>query len=164
MYKLLVLLALSFSLLIPQLEADDSQPSILSLNGYSKQLGRQVEARLSYRDLVQLPQVTVVTQIHWTKGDVKFSGPLLRDVIASVKLSGSQLKATAANDYSVNIPFADFESHNVILALKREDKRLTLRTKGPIWVIYPWNDTAELRQGIYYSRSIWQLVELTSYE
>jgi hypothetical protein len=39
-------------------------------------------------------------------------------------------------------------------------EHLRVRTKGPLWVIYPWNDYSELQSESYYSRSIWQLRSL----
>ncbi|MCH8808257.1 MAG: hypothetical protein IH993_00260, partial [Proteobacteria bacterium] len=37
---------------------------------------------------------------------------------------------------------------------------LRTRSKGPLWVIYPWSERPELRTQVVYGRSIWQIKEL----
>ena len=39
-------------------------------------------------------------------------------------------------------------------------KRLSLRDKGPIWVIYPMTDNKELQDPAYNQRLVWQLVKI----
>ena len=107
--------------------------------------------------LTALPSQTIETTTPWTDGVVKFEGPLLRDVLKMVGGTGQSLKATAYNDYSVNIPAADFTNFDVILAYKRDGDIMTLRSKGPLWIIYPWDTHDDLRTELFHSRSIWQL-------
>jgi hypothetical protein len=52
---------------------------------------------------------------------------------------------------------ADFERYPVILAMKMNGEVLHTRSKGPLWVIYPWSDRPELRNEVVYGRSIWQI-------
>jgi hypothetical protein len=37
-----------------------------------------------------------------------------------------------------------------------------VREKGPLWLMYPFSDVPELSDGIFKSRIIWQLVEVSS--
>ena len=110
--------------------------------------------------LSALPSVTIKTTTPWTDGAVTFEGALLRDILKSVGGSGETLKATAHNDYSVNIPKEDFLKFDVIVAYKRDGEIMTLRSKGPLWIIYPWDSHEELMTELYHSRSIWQLKSL----
>lgn len=111
--------------------------------------------------LEALPQTTVRTTTPWTEGVIAFRGPLARDVLETVGAHGTVVTATAINDYQVKIPFADFQSHDVIMALTRDGRRMRIRDRGPIWIIYPWSDHPELRDGLHHGRSIWQLESLT---
>ena len=43
---------------------------------------------------------------------------------------------------------------------RRAPLQLTVRQRGPLWVIYPWSDQPNLQNEVYYSRSIWQLKAL----
>ncbi len=74
-----------------------------------------------------------------------------------VGAKGKVVKAFAINDYSVEIPMADFEDYPVILARRHNGKEMSVREKGPLWVIYPWSDFSELRNEKFFSRSIWQV-------
>jgi hypothetical protein len=110
--------------------------------------------------LEALPQTKIVTMTPWTDGEVIFEGPLLSAVLEQAGARGRELEATALNEYKIVIPFEDVTRYPVILALKMNGEHLRVRTKGPLWVIYPWNDYSELQSESYYSRSIWQLRSL----
>jgi hypothetical protein len=129
----------------------------LTVTGNIKETNQQGTLQLSITHLKALPQQTINTKTRWTEGFIEFKGPLIRDVIALAKGTGRSIKAIASNEYLIEIPFADVETYNVILALEQDGKALTMRTKGPIWVIYPWSDHKVLDDGKYYARSIWQL-------
>ena len=104
---------------------------------------------------------TVVTETPWTIGSVTFEGVLLRDLIASVGATGTRIVATALNDYSVRIPAEDYTRYDVLVATRRDGEILTVRDKGPTWIIYPWSDNPPLKKQLFYSRSIWQLKAIT---
>jgi hypothetical protein len=37
---------------------------------------------------------------------------------------------------------------------------MSVRDKGPLWLIYPYDSKAEYQSETIYSRSIWQLVKI----
>jgi hypothetical protein len=116
---------------------------------------------LSIEDLAALPQVTVVTETEFTNGEVAFRGPLVREVLQHLGLDDADsLRFTAANDYYVDIPTSDFRKYNAILAIEQDGKRLSRRDKGPLWLMYPISDFAELRDPIYLGRLIWQVIRI----
>jgi hypothetical protein len=108
-----------------------------------------------------LPQQSFVTVTPWFKAPTKFTGPLLRDVLQALKANGTNIKATALNDYKINIPTEDALKYDVILATQIDGRAISVREKGPVFVIYPFDNHAELRNLTYYSRSIWQLKALS---
>ncbi len=115
------------------------------------------QIELDFETLSKLGTHTVKTETKWTDGEIVFEGPLLRDVLAHVGATGTEIKATAINDYAVDIPVSDATAHDVILAHTADGKRMRIRDKGPLWVIYPWSDDPELADERIFSRSIWQL-------
>jgi hypothetical protein len=124
--------------------------------------GKQ-ELTLDRAQLEQLPLSRVTTGTEWTNGSSIFEGPLARDVLAMLQPddnSSGIVTATAANDYSVKIPASDFLDYDVILAMTMDGERLTLRDKGPLWIVYPRDDHPELSNPLINSRWIWQLVAL----
>jgi hypothetical protein len=44
-----------------------------------------------------------------------------------------------------------------MLALERDGAPMSVRDKGPIWVIYPYDSGSEWRSEQVFSRSIWHL-------
>ena len=45
----------------------------------------------------------------------------------------------------------------MILAMQADGTRLSIRDKGPIWLMYPVDDFPELQDPKYNLRLIWQL-------
>lgn len=110
--------------------------------------------------LAALPQREIVTASDWTEGRAVFRGPLLRTVLAAAGASGETITARALNDYAVEIPMADARDYDVILAMRQDGAPLSVRAKGPLWIVYPRDDHDELDSVAYNARWIWQLAEL----
>ncbi len=116
---------------------------------------------LTLEELQSLDQVTVLTANEFVDGEKMFRGPLVRDILAFCKLGEvKNVRLTAANDYQVDVNAQEFYDYDAILALSMDGELLSKREKGPIWVIYPMSDHEELRDPVYNSRLIWQLVKL----
>lgn len=113
--------------------------------------------RLDLSTLQKLPQRSFTTAAPWTAAPQKYTGPLLRDVLVVAQASGSVIEAMAMNDDVVNIPVADAQKHDVIIAHQVNDKPLGVRELGPLMIMYPFDSSPELQTTEYYRRSVWQL-------
>ena len=90
-----------------------------------------------------------------------YRGPLVRDVLAQLGLDdATQVRLIAANDYFVDIPTEDFRKYDAILAMQADGEPLSRRDKGPLWLMYPISDHAELKDPVYQRRLIWQVVRI----
>jgi hypothetical protein len=107
--------------------------------------------------LEALGMVSFETKTPWYTETVKFEGVPLDKLMAHVGANGEKVLAIALNDYSVEIPIEDFAKYHVILALKRDGEYMSVRDKGPLFVIYPFDNDPELRSQKFYSRSAWQV-------
>ncbi|WVT76298.1 hypothetical protein QM996_29310 (plasmid) [Sinorhizobium chiapasense] len=47
------------------------------------------------------------------------------------------------------------------MALKQDGRYMEVADKGPLFVIYPFDDKPELKSEIYFSRSVWQVRTIT---
>jgi hypothetical protein len=130
---------------------------VLTISGRLRAPNDGAVANFDMPMLERLPQSHFTTQTPWYAKPRKFSGPLLRDVLAAAGAHGTTLRAVALNDYWVEIPFEDSARHDVIVARLLDDKPMSVRDKGPLFVIYPFDARPELRTPVYYSRSAWQL-------
>jgi hypothetical protein len=116
---------------------------------------------LTREDLAAMPQVTVVTENDFADGMVSYRGPLVRDVLAKLGMDKlDTVRFMAANDYYVDIPTSDFRTYDAILAMEADGQPLSLRDRGPLWLMYPISDYAALRDPIYLRRLIWQVVRI----
>ena len=118
-------------------------------------------ARFDQAMLEALPQATIATSTDWTDGQPVFTGPLARDVLAAAGVAGTTVDAGALNDYHVAFPAADFAEWDVILAMTMDGEELSVRDKGPLWIVYPRDEHPELANPEINSRWVWQLQSLT---
>lgn len=116
--------------------------------------------RLDLAALDALPQGGFATRTPWFDGARRFTGVSGAALVAAFGARGTEAVATALNDYSVTIPLADFTAAGLILATRLDGEPLSVREKGPVWVVYPFDAEARLRSEVFYSRSIWQLRRL----
>lgn len=135
-------------------------PVILTITGKIGDKNKGESAVFDLGMLEKLPQRTFTAQTPWDKQPLKFTGPLLRDVLAAVKAQGQSISALALNDYKTAIPVEDAMQHDMIIAHRINDQPIPVRTKGPLFIVYPFDSKPELRATRYYERSAWQLKSL----
>ena len=90
-----------------------------------------------------------------------FEGVPMSSLLAHVGATGDMAEVLALNNYRTTIPIADFSAYPVLLALKQDGQYMTVRNKGPLFIIYPFDEFPELRADLYYSRSAWQVRSIT---
>ncbi|MGG7566199.1 molybdopterin-dependent oxidoreductase [Rhodovulum sp. DZ06] len=100
------------------------------------------------------------TRTNWTDGAVRFSGPPLQALMERLGVAGGVLMATAINDYMIEMPVADARAPGPILALEMDGAPMSVRDKGPIWIVYPYDADPAWRTEEIYARSVWQLDRL----
>jgi hypothetical protein len=153
-------LALLPALLLPgRVSALDppAGPTVLTIRGRVRVTNAADAAHFDMAMLRALPQTSFTTKTPWYPRPRRFTGPLLRDVLAAAGAEGSVLKLAALNDYRVDMPMDDARRHDVLLAHLLDDRPMAVRDKGPLFVIYPFDARPELRSALYYGRSAWQL-------
>ena len=84
-------------------------------------------------------------------------GVELATLLAALGAEGTVLLAIAHNDYAVDIPVSDAVAGGPVVAYLRNGAAMSMRDKGPLWVIYPFDSKPEYQSELIYSRSIWQL-------
>jgi hypothetical protein len=90
----------------------------------------------------------------------EFTGVSLATLLETVGATGETLRAVALNDYAVEIPAGDAVAGGPILAYEMDGAAMSVRDKGPLWIVYPYDLSAEYRTEVVYARSIWQLSEV----
>lgn len=133
---------------------------VLTIAGNVQKRAGVVTLDFDMAALARLPQHSFFTKTPWYAKPRKFTGVLLKDLLASVGGSGHTLRAMALNDYRAEIPAEDWLQHGAMVAYLLDDKPMTVREKGPLVIIYPFDDKREVRTAVHYSRAVWQLRSL----
>lgn len=134
--------------------------TILTVTGQINVKNAGKQATFDMAMLKALPQHSFTTRTPWYDQPMRFTGPLLADVLDAVGAEGTMLDATAINDYTITIPADDARQHKLIVARLLNGQPMAVRDKGPLFLVYPFDSKKELRTSVYYERSIWQLKAL----
>ena len=133
--------------------APDDGEVMLTMNGIDSTVVTLTEAQFA-----ALPQYAVATENEHLDGINCYEGPLGRDIMTVIGAkSEDTVNLTAINDYWVEMPVALMQEYDVIFARSVNGEALSVRDKGPIWVMVPQTDNAELRDPFYSTYMVWQL-------
>jgi hypothetical protein len=135
-------------------------PVVLTVSGNVAVTNSDQGAQFDQAMLDALGVTEVRTSTAWTDGTQIFEGVLLRSVLERVGATGTTITGIALNDYVAPIPVEDATLYNVILASKMNGEVLTVRDRGPLFVVYPRDDYPELQEPHRNDRWVWQLREL----
>ncbi len=132
-------------------------PVVLTVTGLAPATYPDGKAEFDIAMLQALGAAEITTTSIWTKGPHTFTGVPLRKLQDYLKIEAGTLSLHALNDYAVRMPSDAAEPDAPILAYKMDGQVMSVRDKGPIWVIYPYDAAPRYRTDTAFSRSIWQL-------
>lgn len=153
--------AVALALVTPFLVADralaDDTPVVLTI--HPAQGTPPIE--LTDADLMALAQTSFVTSTLWTAERHSFSGPSLHRVLTKVGAEPSApVKLVAANDYAVTLEPELIGEQYPIIANRLDGAPFSIRKKGPLWVMFPFDGEPEFKTELHYSLSVWQLTDI----
>lgn len=99
----------------------------------------------------------VTTTTMWTEGPHTFSGVRMQTLLAYLGITEGALTAIALNDYSVEIPVSDAVPDGPIIAYAMDGQPMPVRDRGPLWIVYPFDQNPDYQSEVIYTRAIWQL-------
>lgn len=134
---------------------------ILTFDGEIDACNADRKVELDRAMIEALPLSEVRTRNPWEHGQVAYQGVLLRDLLRYVKARGKTLEISALNDFHTEISVRDTEKFNILLAYRREGVDLTMRDKGPFFVVFPFSDNSKLETEKRFTQSIWQVSHIS---
>ncbi|SMX27418.1 Oxidoreductase molybdopterin binding domain protein [Pelagimonas phthalicica] len=147
-----------------QAQADEmpipTGPVILQMSGEISRHNNEDLAEFDLEMLQALPRTELRTTTIWTDGMQEFVGVELGDLLDYIGANGTVIDAWAINDYYAEIPLTDAVPGSALIAYQRNGKPMSVRDKGPLWIIYPYDHSSDFRTEVYFSRSVWQLNRL----
>jgi len=120
--------------------------------------GKPRELKLA--EIRSLPSTSLVTHTPWYDGAKTFEGVLARDLMKYVGAKGETLGIFALDGYSINVPMSDLLQIDAVMAYRIDNKDLTVETRGPLFLIYPFDGNPALASEAYYARCIWQISKI----
>ena len=135
-------------------------PVILSITGNIQNTQDGKTARLDLAQLEALKSNTFTLQTRWSDSTHSYHGPLLSAILNYVGAKGDHFRLTALNEYSIEFERHYMETYEPILALSEDEKPLSIREKGPLWLILPHHKFPELNAEQHTGRMIWQLSQI----
>lgn len=104
----------------------------------------------------------IETSVPWEGSGSRhaWEGVPLRQLMTALNAQGRALRVGAVNDYSATIPWDDIVRYDPLLAWSRDGRPISLREKGPLIVIYPFDAHSALRNGETLRRSVWHVNEI----
>lgn len=156
-------LAFALSVAAPVAAEDLPAPTGESLLTVTGVIGatNQGDAAVFDLDLLKsFGEVTFTTTTPWTEGEQRFTGVPLEALLRAIGVTEGTLTAKAINEYAVEIPVADAVAGGPIIAYMLNGNPMSVREKGPLWVVYPYDLNEDYQAEVIYSRSIWQLTSI----
>ncbi len=135
-------------------------PVLLTIKGNIQSTNAVGCLELDQAQFNTLPVASFTTSTIWTEGEATFKGVPLKKLLDFAKADGNRIKASAINDYSIEIPMDSITDDYPLVAYEMNDTPMTIRTNGPLWIVYPYDQSSKLQSETIYARSIWQLNRL----
>ncbi|MFM5279844.1 putative pterin-binding protein [Aeromonas caviae] len=119
------------------------------------------EITLDEAALAALPQVEFETATPWTLGTHRYRGPTLKSVLAQQQVdSASAIDVAAFNGYQQRVDLSLFAKVPLTLVRYQDDKPLTRRNKGPLWLLVPLSAHPDMDVSAIHNNMVWQVIRI----
>lgn len=119
------------------------------------------EITLDEAALAALPQVEFETATPWTLGTHRYRGPTLKSVLAAQQVdSASAIDVAALNGYQQRVDLSLFAKVPLTLVRYQDDKPLTRRNKGPLWLLVPLSAYPDMDVSAIHNNMVWQVIRI----
>jgi len=135
-------------------------PIVLTVGGNIRNTNADGEARFDREMLEALGLTELRTTTPWTEGLQVFEGVAVEHILGAVGANGADARAVALNDYVVEMELAFLREAQALIAVKLNGDYMRVRDKGPLWIVFPWDQRPELDEEFLKSLSVWQLNRL----
>ncbi|SIN91484.1 molybdopterin-dependent oxidoreductase [Salinivibrio sp. ES.052] len=111
--------------------------------------------------LEALPQAHIITQTPFTRGQQRFDGVALSTVLDAAGVGEcANVNLKSMNRYQSVLSLNMAVRYHPMIAMKRNGQAMTLRTLGPLWLVFPLDQYPEIQNDQFYSAMVWQLTDI----
>ncbi len=136
-------------------------PVVLRVDGNVTTANVETATVFDLAMLKSLGTETFSSQTEWTEGTPTFTGVSLKALIEKVGASGTEILAEAADGYAISIPMMDMDRYTVLLVYAIDGKELDVADKGPLWMMYRWDQMSPQEIEDKSPNAVWQLQQLS---
>jgi len=115
-------------------------------------------------DLDSMPQEELLTSLPSGLGIIgknEWSGISLKYIVQNLGAKeDSVIELAALNDYVISIPMKSINTYNPVLASRLNGNTISIRSKGPLILIYPFDKYREINTPLYQDYTIWMIHEI----
>ena len=160
---LVVVFAMQLNILSPAALAQLPEPLgevVLTISG---QVERQNGIGVARFDRAMLEKIGLHSFSSRTVYDPEYyrwRGVLVRDLLTHLGAKGDTVELMALDGYHISIPIDEFSKFDIILAMEQNGQALTVRTRGPLRIIYPLDDIPEMSREQLAPNYIWQIEKI----
>jgi hypothetical protein len=112
---------------------------------------------LTLAEIEAMGSARLVTTTPWHDGRTTFEGVPMARFLEAVGAHGTSAYVQALNDFSIDIPLSDLTRFDAIMAFKTDGNYMEIADKGPLFIVFPYDDVEEVRNAQFYARSVWQI-------
>lgn len=113
-------------------------------------------------ELTEIGSTEIKTRLVGESEDVAtVRGVLFSKLLEHYDVDAERLLVTGLDGYSAEIPVEELQDYPVLIAIEVNGERLSVRSKGPSWVIYPFTDHPEIHDQLREARSVWQIADIS---
>ena len=135
-------------------------PVILSVGGDIRITNSDGEAQFDRHMLDAMGLTELRTTTPWTEGEQVFEGVSFARILDAVGANGTVARAAALNDYTVEMELSFAREAHAFIAVKMNGDYMEVRDKGPLWIVFPWDQRPELDEEFVKALAVWQLKRL----
>lgn len=110
-------------------------------------------------ELQALTQAEITTAHPWSTEPHHYRGvdmnSLLNFLFSHRRVLSLQLEAL--NNFSIDVSWEQISSHSPILAWQENKQVMSLRNKGPLWLVLPFDQVSKVQQADFLHFMVWQL-------
>ena len=137
-------------------DAADAGDTILAVTG--KVTGGEINLTLA--EIEAMGTGRIVTTTPWHDGRTTFEGVPMARFLEAVGAHGTTAYVQALNDFGIEIPLSDLTRFDAILAFKTDGNYMEIADKGPLFIVFSYDDIEEVRNALFYSRSVWEIYSI----
>ncbi len=115
------------------------------------------EINLTLEQIEAMGSASIVTTTPWHDGLTTFEGVPMARFLDAVGAQRTTAYVHALNDFSIDIPLSDLTRFDAIMAFKTDGEYMGIANKGPLFIVFPYDDVSEVRNELFYARSVWQI-------